>query len=318
MDINDIFNSLNIISDIDLHYPNHKSFSELFKNIISQSLNNIFTYDLTYYKTHLHNEPSSIPKELTSLYDKYIMLYYNSLYQIFLKHFQINSHIDSCEVEFRIGTIIDKRFNTDVSKIHFETMLNGFLNNNDFIKKYGMINYSDTTDFFTDFQNSNIRITLDNITNKITKIIQKNKIDIYDFECKGCPFDLRLSYSNEKTVDNFYNFYKQPYFNGTFKNFRRKERISISFMEKLYVFDFTIVNSYINFIPTTEYEIELEINLQKLMSFIKNSKNIDTNLMNNYSNNSKKIESFNDFKTESIKGFILIFELFSLFEKIKN
>lgn len=294
---------------IDKSYNNLNEFTCIFKKIITGTCPDKFTYNLHYYKTHFHNELDSIPNEIKPFnrYNEIIMKYYNCLLNIFLKveNYYLgnnkyngfeSSNGSSIEIEFRIGTIENNKFNASISKSNFEKILNGVLENKQFIREHAKVSYSTYIDTFANIKNNkkSYRTTLDLNTNKINKVIHKEKIDTYDCECKGFPFDLRLSLSNEKEFkeDILQN-------NGLieFTNSRKKERISISFSEG-YTFDFTIVNSYLETIPIVTYEVELELDYK----IIREKSGITEN------------QNASQLKIMALKSFLVILELFEFFE----
>jgi hypothetical protein len=296
--------------------PKLMEFSDLFKTqITSPILLDSYTYDKRFHKTHLHNEKESIPSELSSKYDNLIMKFYTSLLQSFLQYESYeksdcddyNKLINNTyEIEFRLGKIENKKFNTNVSKIHFETILNGFLNNNkEFLTKFGKVSYTDQIDCFLNHNKKSYRTTLKNTNSSNNSnnsdvnifVISKKKLNSYDFECTDYPFDIRLGVAKEEYIphDKFKEFCTINKLFNKFNSSRRKERISVSFLENSYCFDFTIINSHIESVPVTEYEIEFEINPKKLKELY-------------------NITDSNKWKIMSIKCFYMIFELFSYFE----
>ena len=146
------------------------------------------------------------------------------------------------ELEIRLGFFNETEFDTNIPEDFFNKISNVL---GDKTNKWYDVRNTKSEDSF----HKKLRLTEQD--NGIVYCIQKVNIFTIDVEFEGTPFDLRISFSEEKTI-------KVDKFNKDKVEFKRfKDRIT--YVYKYMNFDITKVTSEYNTLTSKSRNIELEV-----------------------------------------------------------
>lgn len=138
------------------------------------------------------------------------------------------------EIEFRIGKLINNRFNTDISKEHFD-LINNYLSE---CEEWDTIDFINSEDYFKDDKRLSV-------SDEETKCIKKEKLDTFDFNFIGSCYDIRVCFSSETPAKKF----------NITKNLLKRTKQRISYVIDGVSYDLTTVESN----GTKTYSVEIEI-----------------------------------------------------------
>jgi hypothetical protein len=168
----------------------------------------------------------------------------DNLFQLIRPHFLSNQALPHLEVEFRLGKINGKHFDTNVGEFTFNKIFDSLKNFNG----WENVIKSETTSYFV----GNRRMDINEETQEMKSFIKK-RITKIDNVIPGQPLDVRFSTAQENPIDDLDCEEEMDFM-------RCKERTS--FIRKNLSIDMTIVTAEPDD-PDDEsehfYEIELEI-----------------------------------------------------------
>jgi hypothetical protein len=156
--------------------------------------------------------------------------------------------VENLELEFRLGFLEDSgsektKFDPSVNEDFFSKILKRLGTNNKWDNKVRSV----TNDYFSNGK----RLTID-CDNK-RSCMRKEKLCVLDFTFEGTPFDIRICFSKETPVD------VSEFETSDFS--RNKDRMSYKY--KTWFYDITKVTTTDNTCEETNFEIELECNVQE-------------------------------------------------------
>ena len=143
------------------------------------------------------------------------------------------------EVEFRIGYLEDKAFNTDVSEEYYNKIL-GRLRTT---PKWEHTETVSSTDYFV--ADKRYTVTSDGII-----CIRKSKLVHMDFKYENTPFDVRFCISKEDPV-------APGKFSESQANYSRKKTRD-TFKHKFWKYDISKIETVDNSVTDVSYEVELD------------------------------------------------------------